>query len=54
MSISGRRLVGMTIASLLTGFVALMAIVATNFWLGERAYPRSYNGLAKPSYHQPD
>src|SRR5450755_4622630 len=37
MSISNRLLVGMTTASLLIGFVALMAIVATNFWLGERA-----------------
>ena len=27
----------MTTAALLTGFVALMAIVATSFWLGERA-----------------
>ena len=37
MSIPYRLLVGMTTAFLLTGFVALMAIVATNFWLGERA-----------------
>jgi len=32
-----RLIVAMTTAFLLTGFVALMAIVATNFWLGERA-----------------
>src|ERR1700733_8277490 len=37
MPIPYRLFVGMTTASLLTGFVALMAIVATNFWLGERA-----------------
>jgi len=37
MSIPYRLFVGLTTASLLMGFVALMAIVATNFWLGERA-----------------
>ncbi len=37
MPIPYRLLVGMTTAFLVTGFVALMAIVATNFWLGERA-----------------
>ncbi len=37
MSVSRRRLVRLTSAFLLVGFVALMAIVAMNFWLGERA-----------------
>ena len=37
MALPFRLLIGMTAAALLTGFVALMAIVATNFWLGERA-----------------
>jgi two-component sensor histidine kinase len=37
MSISGRNLVRFTSTSLLVGFLALMAIVAMNFWLGERA-----------------
>jgi two-component sensor histidine kinase/CHASE3 domain sensor protein len=36
----------MTTASLLTGFVALMAIVATNFWLGERAQFYFDNAIA--------
>lgn len=40
------RLVGMTTASLLTGFVALMAIVAMNFWLGERAQFYFDNAIA--------
>jgi two-component sensor histidine kinase len=46
MSLSHRFLVGMTTASLLTGFVALMAIVATNFWLGERAQFYFDNAIA--------
>ena len=37
MPISSRDLIRSTSAFLLTGFVALMAIVAMNFWLGERA-----------------
>ena len=37
MPVSNRKLVRFTSASLLIGFVALMAIVATNFWLGQRA-----------------
>lgn len=37
MSISGRYLVRFTSTSLFVGFLALMAIVAMNFWLGERA-----------------
>src|ERR1700744_5372790 len=37
MSISGRFLVRFTSTSLFVGLVALMAIVAMNFWLGERA-----------------
>ena len=37
MPISSRQLVQSTSAFLIIGFVALMAIVATNFWLGERA-----------------
>ena len=37
MSISGRYLVRFTSTSLFAGFLALMAIVAMNFWLGERA-----------------
>jgi two-component sensor histidine kinase/CHASE3 domain sensor protein len=37
MPVSRRKLVRFTSASLLIGFVALMAIVATNFWLGQRA-----------------
>jgi two-component sensor histidine kinase/CHASE3 domain sensor protein len=36
----------MTTASLLTGFVTLMAIVATNFWLGERAQFYFDNAIA--------
>ena len=46
MSIRDRLLVGMTTASLLTGFVALMAIVATNFWLGQRAQFYFDNAIA--------
>ena len=46
MSISSRYLVGMTSASLLIGFVALMAIVAMNFWLGERAQSYFDNAIA--------
>ena len=34
---SSRKIVRLTSASLLIGFAALMAIVATNFWLGQRA-----------------
>jgi two-component sensor histidine kinase len=37
MPISSRALIQSTSAFLLIGFVALMAIVAMNFWLGERA-----------------
>lgn len=37
MPVSSRKFVRLTSASLLIGFVALMAIVATNFWLGQRA-----------------
>jgi two-component sensor histidine kinase/CHASE3 domain sensor protein len=37
MSISGRYLVRFTTTSLFVGFLALMAIVVMNFWLGERA-----------------
>ena len=46
MSISNRYLVGITSASLLIGFVALMAIVAMNFWLGERAQSYFENAIA--------
>jgi two-component sensor histidine kinase/CHASE3 domain sensor protein len=46
MPIPYRLLVGMTTASLLIGFVALMAIVATNFWLGERAQFYFDNAIA--------
>src|ERR1700760_2615705 len=46
MSIPYRLFVGMTTALLLTGFVALMAIVATNFWLGERAQFYFDNAIA--------
>ena len=41
-----RQFIGMTTASLLMGFVALMAIVATNFWLGERAQFYFDNAIA--------
>ena len=44
MSVLNRHFVGMTTGLLLIGFVALMAIVATNFWLGERA--QSYFDIA--------
>jgi two-component sensor histidine kinase/CHASE3 domain sensor protein len=37
MQFSNRKIVRLTFASLLIGFAALMAIVATNFWLGQRA-----------------
>ena len=37
MPISSRDLIRSTSAFLLIGFTALMAIVAMNFWLGERA-----------------
>ncbi|MER8845192.1 MULTISPECIES: CHASE3 domain-containing protein [Mesorhizobium] len=37
MSVPSRNLVRLTSASLLIGFTALMAIVVTNFWLGQRA-----------------
>lgn len=37
MQFSNREIVRLTFASLLIGFAALMAIVATNFWLGQRA-----------------
>ena len=37
MPASRRKFVRLTFASLFIGFVALMAIVATNFWLGQRA-----------------
>jgi len=37
MQFSNRKIVRFTSASLLIGFAALMAIVATNFWLGQRA-----------------
>lgn len=37
MPVSSHNLVRLTFASLLIGFAALMAIVATNFWLGQRA-----------------
>ena len=37
MPVSSRKIVRLTSASLLIGFAALMAIVATNFWLGQRA-----------------
>jgi two-component sensor histidine kinase/CHASE3 domain sensor protein len=37
MAVSSRNIVRLTSTSLLIGFVALMAIVATNFWLGQRA-----------------
>jgi two-component sensor histidine kinase/CHASE3 domain sensor protein len=46
MAIPYRLFVGMTTASLLMGFVALMAIVATNFWLGERAQFYFDNAIA--------
>ena len=46
MSTPYRLFVGMTTALLLTGFVALMAIVATNFWLGERAQFYFDNAIA--------
>lgn len=44
MPVSNRKLVRLTSASLLIGFAALMAIVGTNFWLGERA--QSYFDVA--------
>ena len=44
MAISSRDLIRSTSAFLLIGFVALMAIVAMNFWLGERA--QSYSDEA--------
>ena len=37
MPTSTRQLIRSTSVFLLVGFVALMAIVGTNFWLGERA-----------------
>lgn len=37
MPVSSHNLVRLTFASLLIGFAALTAIVATNFWLGQRA-----------------
>jgi len=37
MQFSNRKIVRLTFVSLLIGFAALMAIVATNFWLGQRA-----------------
>ncbi|MER8444749.1 CHASE3 domain-containing protein [Mesorhizobium sp. M1066] len=37
MQFSDHKVVRLTFASLLIGFAALMAIVATNFWLGQRA-----------------
>src|SRR3954471_21464836 len=37
MTSSARSLVQSTSAFLLIGFLALLSIVATNFWLGERA-----------------
>src|ERR1700754_511472 len=46
MPVSSRKIVRLTYASLLTGFVALMAIVATNFWLGERAQFYFDNAIA--------
>lgn len=46
MSLSSRHLVGITTASLVIGFVALMAIVAMNFWLGERAQFYFDNAIA--------
>ena len=46
MPLSSRHLVGMTSAFLLIGFVALMAIVAMNFWLGERAQSYFDNAIA--------
>ena len=46
MSISSRQLFGITTASLVIGLVALMAIVATNFWLGERAQFYFDNAIA--------
>jgi two-component sensor histidine kinase/CHASE3 domain sensor protein len=44
MSISGRYLVRFTSTSLAVGFLALMAIVVMNFWLGERG--QSYFDVA--------
>ncbi|MBZ9739637.1 MULTISPECIES: sensor histidine kinase [unclassified Mesorhizobium] len=46
MSIPRRNVVRFTSASLLIGFIALMAIVATNFWLGQRAQSYFDNAIA--------
>ncbi|ESZ14972.1 hypothetical protein X735_15355 [Mesorhizobium sp. L2C085B000] len=45
MQFSNRKIVRLTFASLLVGFAALMAIVATNFWLGQRAQSYFDNAL---------
>ena len=50
MPISSRKLVRFTSASLLIGFVALMAIVAMNFWLGERAQSYFDDAIASPRH----
>jgi two-component sensor histidine kinase len=46
MPISSRDLIRSTSAFLLVGFVALMAIVAMNFWLSERAQTYSEEAIA--------
>jgi two-component sensor histidine kinase/CHASE3 domain sensor protein len=46
MSLVSRHLIGLSTASLFVGFVALMAIVAMNFWLGERAQSYFDNAIA--------
>ena len=46
MPISSRNLIRSTSAFLLIGFVALMSIVAMNFWLGERAQSYSEDAIS--------
>ena len=46
MPISSRDLIRSTSAFLLIGFVALMGIVAMNFWLGERAQSYSEDAIS--------
>ena len=46
MPVSSRQLIRLTSAFLLVGFVALMAIVVMNFWLGERARTYAEDAIA--------
>src|SRR3984885_10410562 len=46
MPISSRHLIRLSSTSLVVGFLALMAIVAMNFWLGERAQSYFDNAIA--------